>query len=336
MATAGGGPPAPFNKYYAVIPIDGKGYGCVALKFIKRGTRILADQPLLAIPTWHYLQSDIQQAFDQLSEDEKKLYFSLHSSHGQNPKLWPSRIHESVGTREKQRISEQHNARVSKDASLISIFQTNCMDMGKGAGVFPNAARFNHSCNPNAFFSWNAAIGKETIHMMSDIKGGEEITLSYCDMMHDRAARAYELKHYGIVCACKACVGLENYDESTYAYQSGVRRYRLQELESETRPHRGMNLPSRVGDREFVMKLLEMAILHREEEEFSPRLANVFLDVALLCEFAGDFSMAMMSATKAVGIKKNCQGEDFPDYHQYVMIMDRIRTKGAQKQASSQ
>jgi hypothetical protein len=248
--------------------IPGKGYGCVAAKMIKHGTRILAEDPLLIVPIANYLQTDIEKAFEELSAEQKEIYFGLHSGHGQDPKLWPSRIH--VDAYERKRIREQHQARVGKEATLISIFQINCMEMNNGAAIFPHAARFNHSCNPNACFTWNAAIGKETIHAMGDIKPGEEITLSYCDMMHDKMLRSWELKHYGFVCNCRACD-----EDNEFAHQSGARRYRLQELKRETQSLRGARLEEGAMQEGFVKKLLEMAALHHQEGDLTARLANV-------------------------------------------------------------
>jgi hypothetical protein len=155
------------------------------------------------------MKSDIEATFATLSPSDQKTYFSLHSGHGQPASAWPSQIHPSVAAHERQRIEEQHAARTGKEASLISIFQTNCMEMGSGAAVFVHAARFNHACNPNACFSWNANIGKETIHTMRDVQEGEELTISYVDMEHDKRLRAWELRHYGFVCDCAAC-GDEN------------------------------------------------------------------------------------------------------------------------------
>jgi hypothetical protein len=262
------------NEHYEIRAIPSKGHGCFALTPLSRGTRILADTPLLTVPVSHYLEHDIQLAFDRLTADEKALYFTLSSSHGQDPRVWPSRIHETVEGRQRQRIVEQHAARTGQEPSLISIFQTNCMEMGRGAAVFPNAARFNHSCNPNACFTWNPAIGKETIHIMNDVKEGEEITLSYCDMLHDKPLRAYELKHYGFVCDCRACAEDEN-DEGTFAYQSALRRFRLQELERETRFLRGKDLEQGVAQEGFAKKLVEMAGLHVAEGDWTERLASV-------------------------------------------------------------
>jgi hypothetical protein len=256
--------------------VPNKGYGCFALKAIKRGTRILADDPLLVVPVGYYFQRDIQEAFDKLSADQQKVYFTLHSGHGQDPKKWPTRIADTAGPRERERIREQHNARVAKEASLISIFQTNCMEMGKGAAIFPHAARFNHCCNPNACFTWNPAIQKETIHAMSDIQPGEEITLSYCDMTHVWELRAYELKHYGFVCDCRACIGNVK-DLTTFAGQSTERRFRLEELETETRYWRGARLEEAAGKEEFIGKLLKMAKLYQEEGDWTTRLASVYV-----------------------------------------------------------
>ncbi|KAF2126718.1 SET domain-containing protein [Dothidotthia symphoricarpi CBS 119687] len=317
---------APENDYYEVRAVPGKGYGCFALKRLALGTRILAEDPLLIVPIADYVQSDIQAAFDILSPEQQALYFTLHSGHGQDPRAWPSQIHPTVTGRERQRISEQHDARTGKQPSLISIFQTNCMEMGKGAAVFPHAARFNHSCNPNACFSWNSAIGKETIHTISEIKAGDQITLSYCDMVHDKRLRSWELKHYGFVCDCPACAGDED-DEDTFAYKSAQRRFRLQELDREVRFLRGPNLEQGAKQPDFVAKLLQLAAIHLEEGDNTVRLASVFLDIALVCEFNSDFKMAGAAAARACEIKKLSQGTDFPDYKRYVEVVQRVEAK---------
>jgi hypothetical protein len=262
------------NEYYKIRAIPTKGYGCFALKDIARGTRILSDDPLLIVPVADYMLSDIEKAFADLRPAQQALYYTLHSGHGQDPKGWPTRIHSSVQGKERLRIQEQHMARTGKEASLISIFQTNCMEMNQGAAVFPHATRFNHSCNPNACFSWNASIGKETIHMMNPVAKDEEITLSYCDMIHDKSLRAYELKHYGFVCDCPAC-GDDEEDEKSFGYQSAERRFRLQELERETRFFRGANLDEGSKREDFVGKLVGLAALHKAEGDYSARLAAV-------------------------------------------------------------
>jgi hypothetical protein len=261
------------NSYYEIRNVPGKGYGCFAIAPIKRGTRILSDSPLLIVSIADYFKEHIQGAFEKLSPDEQALYFTLHSAHGQDPDMWPKHIHESVAAPDRCRILEQHNARVAKEPSLISIFQTNCMEVEGGAAVFPHAARFNHYCNPNACFTWNPAIKKETIHVMRDVEKDEQITVAYCDMTHDKSTRRWELKHYGFVCDCLACSGNEA-DPESFAAKSALRRFRLMDLDSAFKTLRGAHLEFGVREKNFVPMLLEYCKLLREEGDNTIRLAN--------------------------------------------------------------
>ncbi|KAJ4366708.1 hypothetical protein N0V95_000036 [Ascochyta clinopodiicola] len=317
-------PVSPKNDCYTVRALPGKGYGCIALRHIPRGTRILTDTPLLSVPGAVYMASDIEQAFASLTPEQQNLYQTLHSGHGQPTSSWPSTIHASVPLPERQRITEQHAARTSPHATLLSIFQTNCMEQGHGAGVFAHASRFNHACNPNACFSWNGAIGRETIHTMRDIAAGEEITLSYCDGEFDKRRRAWELAHYGFVCACPAC-GDED-DESSFAFESAERRLQLQELDRETRLLRGVRLAEGVKQEGFVSKLLKMAVLLQEEG---------FLDIALVCELNGDFKMGVLAGEKALQIKRDSQGVDCPGFKRYAEAVERIKASRRREMGSA-
>ncbi|KAF2686976.1 SET domain-containing protein [Lentithecium fluviatile CBS 122367] len=314
------------NPYYEIRAIPDKGYGCFALKDIKRGTRILTDKPLLIVPKPDYLLEDIEEAAKKLSPEELELYFSLSSSHGQDPTKWPSRVHASVQGRELQRIREQHLARISPTTSLTSIFQTNCMEMGLSAAVFPHASRINHSCNPNCNFTWNALLALETVHAIADIPAGAELTFSYCDMTKEKTLRAWELKHYGFSCDCRACAG-DGGDPESFAHQSAERRFRIHELDRATKVLRGARLGEGARTPGFVNQLLELAQLHREEGDYSIRLARIYLDLALVCEIASDWKNGVECAANAVKVKRECQGADSPDYDKYEDVLRRIYLK---------
>ena len=165
-------------KVYEVRQSPGRGLGAFATKLIPRGTRILAEAPLLFTKINHYLKSDLEDTFNALTTEQKDQFWALHSGHGQDPERWPSQIHSGVSAHEAQRIREQHESRLAPEKSVLSVFMVNCMEMGNGAGVFAEAARFNHSCAPNANFSWNENIGQETIHATRDIEEGEVSLLS--------------------------------------------------------------------------------------------------------------------------------------------------------------
>ena len=58
-----------------------------------------------------------------------------------------------------------------------------------------------------------------------------------------------------------------------------------------------------------------------------------FLDVALVCEHRGDFKMAEVAGIRAVQVKKDCQGTDFPNYEKYTDSLHRIKMKLAVMEA---
>lgn len=58
-----------------------------------------------------------------------------------------------------------------------------------------------------------------------------------------------------------------------------------------------------------------------------------YLDIALVCEFHGDLRMATLAAAKAVQVKKDCQGVDYPDYSKYADVLRRMQSKMAQQKA---
>jgi len=184
-----------------------------------------------------------------LTPIDRKLFLKLLVSR------YPTRIHPEVAVYEKQRIREQHEARTSDKPCALSIFMTNAMECESGAAVFEIAARFNHSCIPNAFFSWHNLKQEERIYATRHIEAGEEITLSYCDPFYEHSQRRWELQHYGFVCVCPACTDLD--DPKSFGAQSRERRWRLSEFDEVT---------AYPGQFEDVLKAkVEMAKLMKEE-----------------------------------------------------------------------
>ncbi|KAF2644115.1 SET domain-containing protein [Massarina eburnea CBS 473.64] len=325
--TAPTAPKAPDNGYYEIRAITKKGYGCFALRDLERGTRILADAPLLIIPIALYMKEDVEKAYEKLSQEEKNIFLTLASAHGQDPRDWPNKIHARVSPREKLRVQQQHDSRVGKEATLLSIFQTNCMEWNNGAAVFPHASRFNHSCSPNANFSWNPAIGKETIHIINPVKKGEEITLSYCKMSHEKTLRAWELKHYGFKCDCEACVGEEEGKPDSFAHKTKERRFQITELERETRLMRGRHLEQARGSQLWMDQMAKLVELYTEEGDYTATLASVYFDLAIISELNGDMIPALTSAAQATKTMRESQGEDFPDYVEYQKVLSRLWRK---------
>ena len=68
-----------------------------------------------------------------------------------------------------------------------------------------------------------------------------------------------------------------------------------------------------------------MAVLLQDEGWWDARLAAVFLDIALVCKCNADFNMGVKAGEKALQIKRDCQGVDFPDYSRYAEAVETIK-----------
>jgi hypothetical protein len=162
----------PAGSNFTINEVPGKGLGAVTTRNVKAGELILAEKPLMRIGKERYLAADVQAAFDELDDGQKKAYMSLASAHGQDPARYPRSTGPWVEKHEKSRIREQHDARTGREKTVLSVCITNAMQIGDGAGVFEVASRFNHECVPNACFSWDEKRQMETIYAVKDIPGG--------------------------------------------------------------------------------------------------------------------------------------------------------------------
>ncbi len=197
---------------------------------------------------------------------------------------------------------------------------------------------------------------------MRDIGTGEEISVGYVDVVHGRELRGWELRHYGFVCGCVACGDVEDVSffffssfsflstvmwfcarrgvgvvvkdgmaditqEKGFAYATAQHRLQIQELERETWMLRGRRLLDGAREPQFATKMLRLAGLLQQEGLWDARLAAVFFDLALVCEVHGDFKMGLAAGERALLVKRDCQGVDFPEYAKYAEAVERIRVK---------
>ena len=101
-----------------------------------------------------------------------------------------------------------------EEKTEMGIWRTNNFALGPSHskcsnGVFPTIARFNHSCIPNAEFSWSEKRGRQEVRAIKSIEIGEEISLCYFtskwQLESAEVRREYLFDHYGFRCDCKAC-----------------------------------------------------------------------------------------------------------------------------------
>ena len=167
---------------FAVSPIHGKGLGCVASRDIELGERLLAERPLLDIGPSS--PETLEAALAALSEADQARFLGL----SQNERKWGA-------------------ARTVKGIFMTNAIPSHAFSKERRA-VFATASRFNHACDANATFRWNAALGCITVHACRCIPLGTEICVHYgfppgCVLREDRQRRL--LHSFGFSCACSAC-----------------------------------------------------------------------------------------------------------------------------------
>ncbi|KAF8963505.1 hypothetical protein BDZ97DRAFT_1820238, partial [Flammula alnicola] len=93
------------------------------------------------------------------------------------------------------------------------------------------ASRINHSCMPNILQTFNLASFSLQFKASKDIKYGEQLFYSYCEVHQGVAARRLKLAPYGIICECSACV---NATPETDKFREDMLK-RIEKLTSECR-----------------------------------------------------------------------------------------------------
>jgi len=87
------------------------------------------------------------------------------------------------------------------------VYSHRCVDPGaEGGEHYASAARFNHSCAPNAHQSFDAH-GCVTVDTVRRVKKGEELTIPYVDTrLSGQERRAKLRKNFAFECACVRCL----------------------------------------------------------------------------------------------------------------------------------
>jgi len=149
---------------WKLVDIEGKGKGLIAANDIQAGDRIMIDRPLVKLPPGSdrtVVAQDLLASLNLLPEEDKLEYFTLTSN--------PSKLPQDPG------------ARVTEEMMALSIFESNAVRSGNESALYKNVCRINHSCLPNAMYSYRAELDALVVHAVQFIASGEEILSPYFD-----------------------------------------------------------------------------------------------------------------------------------------------------------
>lgn len=163
-----------------------RGYHAIALRDFVQGDVILIEQPLVWCLGHHPFDEsqteEIERKVELLSVEEKTAFYELA-----NVFSGSDEYKEGPG-----------------------IFMTNCFDMSDNGtdrcAIYLAIARLNHSCTPNAQFTFIPDKNHEVLIASRDIAKGEEINDCYIDLRKCTSERQKEVQElYRFTCACKHC-----------------------------------------------------------------------------------------------------------------------------------
>ncbi|OAQ99103.1 hypothetical protein LLEC1_02359 [Akanthomyces lecanii] len=268
--------------FFTIREVPKKGQGVVASTKITKGTRILAESPLLTVPRHvrdiEAVEVAIGRQVKMLDEKKRQHFFALHNCHG-----------------------DRHTPE-------LGICRTNVLPLGTDAtvgGLFLQASRINHSCRHNSQNTWNKKLGQITIHAFRDIEEGEEITICYLGGSDKYAHRQRHLKStFGFHCSCELCMM-----PLDYRVQSDERREKIDILDKDIGD--GMGIISSplacLGAVRSLLKLLE------EESIADATVPRAYYDAFQIAIANGDQARARVFAQRAQRLRVILQGDNGPD-----------------------
>ena len=262
------------------------GKGSFASRDIQRGNLILSEKPIFIVPTnapESLRRTYIEAAVRNLSPANLDSYLSLQNSHDKCSCFF---------------------------SPLLGIFGTNAFAMSDSGGICFRGARFNHSCSPNARFTFNSRTGKLRIYALGTIRRGEEIFVGYVDYgligrrlyASPRQMRQAVLRtRYHFTCACSVCSLPEA--ESKI---SDTRRQKINELwetirSSDPRTQGVQNL-----------NIIVQAMRLRQEEGYLADADDFTNEAAPTCAFHSDWLSSSYWAGLTYHTRVAEFGEDSP------------------------
>lgn len=281
---------------FIVKQVPGKGSGAFAARDFAAGELLFIEQPLVtwpadaAIMTKENLQSTLDAELRRLGPQKRARFESLSqaSIHGLD------------------------TAPTVKTARGIWLTNALPSDDGGGTSVYADACRLNHSCAPNVHHSLQRHDRAQHLRIVTKVKQGEELFLSYIEGGEMSCAQRKEHlgRVFGFQCACCMCA-LEG-DELV---ASDARRRRLMDLKEHMNAPQGPQAGC-ASAKELVRCVEErLSLMRREKLPATSGHADMMIAMES-CRAAGDKRAASRWALRAAECVRLGAGETNPIYVQ--------------------
>ncbi|KAI8627336.1 hypothetical protein F5Y19DRAFT_477549 [Xylariaceae sp. FL1651] len=185
------------NPKWALQSISGKDIGVVATQRFEVGDHIMSATPSIMVDYGifdaleaQYISRLQAAGIDLLPPSHRADFLNLST-------------HDPVETHE-DRIGKVLLTNAFDLASAGDIQESD--DANSWYTVFPHVSRFNHDCRPNADYYFDPVTFTQRVHAVRPILPGEEITISYMDLIQTREERRQRIQNtWHFDCSCSLC-----------------------------------------------------------------------------------------------------------------------------------
>ncbi|TVY40909.1 SET domain-containing protein [Lachnellula occidentalis] len=260
--------------------IPGRGNGLFATRTLRRGDLILANTPMgvyqsdAFFPDYELGYKYLRKTFDQLPKSSREIFMRM-ATH-------------SPGDAVMERINTNAFAGDFEGAPHFLLY--------------PETALMNHDCRPNAMYYHNVSTLIHATHASRTIHPGEEITITYINLLQTRSQRQELLSSiWGFTCTCRLCTSPNAHLSDTHVSQILSLQNTLVDPSSSS-PHthtyntKTLLIPSSQATPEMAEQLLALYA----EEHLHAALGTGHLLAAQVYNGVGDAQMAVWHAKKAV------------------------------------
>ncbi|KAI1474274.1 SET domain-containing protein [Daldinia eschscholtzii] len=261
---------------FHVAEVPGKGVGIVADRKIHKGETIFIRSPTMMVQTAPHVG---------LEPRTRDVLYDLAVN--------------KLPTKGRELFMRQ----MGKD--VYDKIETNCFQMyidgandsGSHLGCYPEISRFNHDCRPNIHYRISNMT--HTTVAARDIEPGQELSISYIELMLSREERRSRLRKWGFECTCSHC---SMSDEEVAA--SDARLKKIEELEAAIE-----NFNETVATAETGAELVDLY----EKERLDIYLGQVYTKAALNFALFGEEKKAREYALAAVEAVERESGPNAAD-----------------------